>query len=88
MMGGKKPETCWAVNKRQKINWKIVLSGWWFIWIVRCCTDLQTLNFEKYSNINFHENPFIRSRVVPCVWTDRKTCMTKLTRFSQFCECA
>ena len=29
---------------RQKINWKIVASGWWFIWIVRWCTDLQTLN--------------------------------------------
>jgi len=39
MMGGKMPETCWAVNKRQKINWKIVASGWWFIWIVRWCTD-------------------------------------------------
>jgi hypothetical protein len=46
MMGGKTPETCWAVNKRQKINWKIVASGWCFIWIVRWCTDLQTLNFE------------------------------------------
>ena len=32
MMGGKTPETCWAVNKRQKINWKIVASGWWFVW--------------------------------------------------------
>jgi len=28
-----------------RINWKIVASGWWFIWIVRWCTDLQTLNF-------------------------------------------
>jgi len=27
------------------INWKIVASGWWFIWIVWWCTDLQTLNF-------------------------------------------
>jgi hypothetical protein len=27
------------------INWKIVASGWWFIWTVRWCTDLQTLNF-------------------------------------------
>jgi hypothetical protein len=25
------------------LNWKIVVSGWWFIWIVRWCTDLQTL---------------------------------------------
>jgi hypothetical protein len=23
MMGGRTPETCWAVIKRQKINWKI-----------------------------------------------------------------
>ena len=27
------------------INWKIVASGWWFIWIVRWCMDLKTLNF-------------------------------------------
>ena len=27
------------------INRKIVASGWWFISIVRWCTDLQTLNF-------------------------------------------
>jgi hypothetical protein len=27
------------------INWKIVASGWSFIWIVRWCTELQTLNF-------------------------------------------
>ena len=26
--------------------------------------------FEKYSNIKFHENPFIGSRVVPCGRTD------------------
>jgi hypothetical protein len=31
MMGGKKPEICGAVNERQKINWKIVASGWRFI---------------------------------------------------------
>jgi len=30
--------------------------------------------FEKYSNINFHENPSSMSRVVPCGRTD----MTKL----------
>ena len=24
---------------------RIVASGWWFMWIVRWCTDLQTLNF-------------------------------------------
>jgi len=41
MMGGKTLETCWV----RIINWKIVASGWWFIWIVRRCTDLQTLNF-------------------------------------------
>jgi hypothetical protein len=40
MMGGKRPK----INVRI-INWKIVASGWWFIWIVRWCTDLQTLNF-------------------------------------------
>jgi len=33
---------------------------------------------EKYSNIKFHENPFIGSRVVPCGGrTDSHTYMTK-----------
>jgi hypothetical protein len=45
MMGGKTPETCWAVNKPQDNKLKNVASGWWFIWIVRWCTDLQTLNY-------------------------------------------
>jgi len=29
--------------------------------------------FEKYSNIKFHENPFIGSRVFPCGRTDGQT---------------
>jgi hypothetical protein len=33
------------------INWKIVASGWWFIWIVRWCTDLQTLNLKKLQQL-------------------------------------
>jgi hypothetical protein len=33
MMGGNTPETSWDVNKHQDINWKVVASGWWFIWI-------------------------------------------------------
>ena len=45
MMGGKTPKTCWAVNKRQDNKLKSVTLGWWFILIVRWCTDLQTLNF-------------------------------------------
>jgi hypothetical protein len=44
MMGGKTPETCWAVKYVRIINWKTVASGWWFIWIVQWCTDLQNLN--------------------------------------------
>ena len=47
MVGGKTPDTCWAVKKFRIINWKIVVSGWWFIWIVRWCIDLQTLNLKK-----------------------------------------
>ena len=39
MMGGKTPETCWAVNKRQDNKLKIVVSGWWFIWI-KCKTPV------------------------------------------------
>jgi hypothetical protein len=34
-----------TTNNVRIINWKTVASGWWFIWIVRWCTDLQTLNF-------------------------------------------
>ena len=38
-------------KKVRIINWKIVASGWWFIWIVRWwCTDLQTLNLSMRSN--------------------------------------
>ena len=29
--------------------------------------------FEKCSNMNFHENPFFGSRLVPCGQTDRQT---------------
>jgi len=36
-------------------------------------------NFEKSSNIKFHEGPSSGSRVVPSGRTDEKTDMTKLT---------
>ena len=39
MMGGKTPETCWAVNKRQDNKLKTVASVWWFIWI-KCKTPV------------------------------------------------
>jgi hypothetical protein len=35
-------------------------------------------DFEKSSNIKFHENSSIGSRVVPCGWADGRTDMTKL----------
>jgi hypothetical protein len=52
MMGGKTPEKCWAVSKRQdnKLEnfcvWLVIYlnCSWWFIWNVWKCTDLQTLN--------------------------------------------
>jgi len=34
--------------------------------------------FEKYSNIELHENPSSGSRVVPCGRTDGWTVMTKI----------
>jgi hypothetical protein len=40
--------------------------------------------FEKYVHINFHENPFSGSRVVPCGWTDGHDKAN--SRFTQFCE--
>ena len=55
--------------------------------------------FEKYTDIQFHENPSSGSRVVPCEGTDqrtdgktetiRRTHMMKLSVvFSKFCEFA
>ena len=41
--------------------------------------ELSGYIFEKYSNMKFHENPSSESRVVPCVQTDGRTNMTKLT---------
>jgi hypothetical protein len=45
MMGGKSPKHVELETNVRIINWKIVASGWWFIWIVRWHTDLQTVNF-------------------------------------------
>jgi hypothetical protein len=42
---GKRPKRVELQTNVRIINWKTVASGWWFIWIVRWCTDLQTLNF-------------------------------------------
>jgi len=39
--------------------------------------------FEKYSTINFHENLFSGTRIVPCDQTDRHN---EVTHFSQFCK--
>jgi len=48
--------------------------------------ELSGHTFDKYSNIKFHENPSIRSQVVPCDWTDRHTDMMKL--MVTFCNSA
>ena len=50
--------------------------------------DLCPQIFEKYSNIKFHENPSIGSRVGPRGWTDKQTDRhdKAKSRFSQFCE--
>jgi len=34
---------------------------------------------KKHSNIKIHENPSSGSRAIPCVRTDRRADMTKLT---------
>jgi len=46
--------------------------------------EFYTQIFEKYSNIKFHENPSIGSRVVPCGQTDRHDEANSWV--SQFCE--
>ena len=48
-------------------------SRYWIQILIKIECPRQIL--EKSPNINFHENPFIRSRVVPCGRTD----MMKLT---------
>jgi len=45
MMGGKTPETCWAVNKRHDNKLKNFCIRLVIYWIVRWCTDLQALYF-------------------------------------------
>jgi hypothetical protein len=47
MMGGKMPETCWAVNKHQysKLKNSCIRLVIYLNCAVRWCTDLQTLNF-------------------------------------------
>jgi hypothetical protein len=30
-------------------------------------------SFQKYSNMEFNENPSVGSQVVPCGWMDRQT---------------
>ena len=47
-----------------------------------CCRVLRKLKrsrqtFDKYSNINFHDNPCSESRVVPCGRTDGRSHTTK-----------
>ena len=39
---------------------------------------------EKSLNINFHENPYRGSRIIPCGWTDGHD--KSNSRFLQFCE--
>jgi hypothetical protein len=69
MMGGKTPATCWAVNKCQKISWKMVASGWWNIWIVRWCMDLQTLNFYLSCEYSLTHRSFVYGKnLLCCVW--------------------
>jgi len=44
--------------------------------------------FEKYSNIEFDENPSSGRRIVPYGWTDRRTHRHDgaNSRFSKFCR--
>jgi hypothetical protein len=59
MMGGRTPQTRWAVNKRQDNKLKDCCIRL-VIWIVRWCTDLQNLNtsilFKFKSNLLVKES--------------------------------
>jgi hypothetical protein len=59
------------------INWKIAASGWWFIWIVRWCTDLHTLQTtatifarkrlsccDRHTNTTLHRTTL--AFIIPC----------------------
>jgi len=62
-MGVRTPETCWAVNKHQVINWiKLLHLVGWFIWIVWWCTDLQTLKILK---VIFVKTCFYKGKAIP-----------------------
>jgi hypothetical protein len=51
--------------------------------------EFSLLMSEKYPNIKFRENPFIRNRVGPCGQTDKQTDMTKLiVAFCKFAKVA
>jgi len=54
------------------------------IWEILVKREFSEQNFEKYSNIKFHENPSSWSRVTPCGWKDRQT--WRSCHFSLFCE--
>jgi hypothetical protein len=62
---GKRPKHVELYINVRIINWKIVASGWWFIWIVRWCTDLQTLNFNSlYSSRMVREKDSRKQTVI------------------------
>jgi len=52
--------------------------------------ELSPQRFEKYSNINFHENLPSGRRIVLCGRTDEQRADVTETnsRFSEFCDCA
>jgi hypothetical protein len=49
-----------------------------------CHVEFSRQIVEKYSNINFHQNPSSGSRAVPCGRTDRHDATN--SRLSQFCQ--
>jgi hypothetical protein len=49
LWAGKHPKHVELKINVRIINCKIFASGWWYIWIVRWCTYLQTLNLRMYN---------------------------------------
>jgi hypothetical protein len=77
MMGGKTPETCSAVNKRQDNKLKNCCI--WLVIYLNCTmmhglTNLKLLDrLSKNTQISAFIKIRTRSRVVPWGWTDRLT---------------
>jgi hypothetical protein len=70
MMGGRKPKTCWAVNKRQDIKLKDCFI--WFVIYLNCTMRHGLTNLESVLNMRKGRNSYVE------VYRVRKRCQCSL----------